>query len=251
MSEWHPEETARHYRSMLARIPYVGKIKGFIWYQGCCEAMCTPDPSDYLIRFRRMVELWREQFGNLPVITVQLNRWTGGLTLDQDHQWGLVKDAQRRAAFEIEGVFVVPSLDLTTSDGIHNSSGSNIVIGERMANAALAGIYKMGGVLAPAVTGAEWIDSRTVLVHITPGHNVWSMDNTGLGFNVEDEDGISECASAVRVKDGLIVKTVRDCKPEAYFHYAWRTVPPIFVARDINGMPLLSCYRVPIKTKAV
>ncbi|MBO4356137.1 MAG: hypothetical protein J5850_04715 [Clostridia bacterium] len=246
MAEWHPEETARHYKSMLARIPYVGNIKGFIWYQGCFEAMCTPNPVDYFDRFKRMVELWREQFGNLPVITVQLNRWTGGLKVNQDHQWGLVKDAQRRAALEIDGVFAVPSMDLLTSDGIHNSAGSNVVLGERMAAAALAGVYKKGGILAPAVTGAEWIDSRTVLVRITPGHNVWSMDNCGQGFNIEDEDGIAECESAVRVNDGLIVKAVRDCKPNAFFHYAWRTVPEPFVARDVGGMPLLACYRIPV-----
>ena len=246
LAQWHPEQTGDCWTDMCERLKYVGNFKGFIWCQGCADANANDAPT-YYDRFCRMIELWREAFGSKPMLTVQLNRWTGLKTGEQDIGWGMIRDAQRRAMLEIPDVFTIPSLDLPVTDGIHNSSGANVLIGERLANAALHYIYHKPGQSAAAVLGAEAVDDTHILVHITPGHRVRAMDNLPIGMNAEDEDGLIECTEAVAVQDGLLVNTERPYTLPAQFHYAWRSQPPVFAVRDLYDMPLLACYGVEIR----
>ena len=248
LSSWNPEQDGGCYRAMCERLDRIGAFKGFLWYQGCSDAI-QKEAGDYLERFARMIALWREKYGDHPVLTVQLNRWTGGNNPDNDPWWGMIRDAQRRAGLELHDVYVVPSLDLPCTDGIHNSSGANVLIGERLANVALAGLYGKPGQTVAAVVGAEQIDDTHVLVHITPGHHVTAMDGLATGMNVEDGEGLVECAEAQPVQDGLVVRTSRSYHLPAKFHHAWRAVPPVFVPVDYCGMPMLACYGVEIEKK--
>ncbi len=248
LSEWNPAEKGGCYRAMEERLRVVGDFKGFIWLQGCsdCNADCA---YDYLERFSRMVSLWNERFGAHPVLTVQLNRWMGNADPMNDRYWGMIREAQRRAALEIPGVYVVSSLDLSVTDGIHNSSGANVTIGERLANAALAYLYGKPGQESVSILSAQAVDDTHVLLHLTPGHHVLAMDGRALGMNVEDADGLVDCIEAAPVPDGLMVSTTRPYKLPAQFHYAWRTHPPVFAVRDFYDQPLLACYGMEIAAK--
>lgn len=248
LSEWNPEEKGGCYRAMEKRLRVVGAFKGFIWLQGCsdCTAECA---GNYLERFSRMVSLWNEHFGAHPVLTVQLNRWMGNEDPMNDRYWGMIREAQRRAALEIPGVYVVSSLDLSVTDGIHNSSGANVTIGERLANAALAYLYDKPGQRSVCILSAEAVDDTHVLLHLTPGHKVLAMDGRAMGMNVEDTDGLVDCIEAAPVPDGLLVSTTRPYRLPAQFHYAWRTHPPVFAARDFYDQPLLACYGIEIAAK--
>lgn len=64
-----------------------------------------------------MVELWREKLGDVPFITVQLNRWAeGGVSrIENDRYWGTVRDAQRRLAEDIPGVHIISVMDIPMS----------------------------------------------------------------------------------------------------------------------------------------
>ena len=196
-----------------------------------------------------MVSLWNEHFGAHPVLTVQLNRWMGNEDPMNDRYWGMIREAQRRAALEIPGVYVVSSLDLSVTDGIHNSSGANVTIGERLANAALAYLYDKPGQRSVCILSAEAVDDTHVLLHLTPGHKVLAMDGRAMGMNVEDTDGLVDCIEAAPVPDGLLVSTTRPYRLPAQFHYAWRTHPPVFAARDFYDQPLLACYGIEIAAK--
>jgi len=242
LSQWSPEGSGEWFKAMCARIEYIGAYKGYIWLQGCSDTTESNAPT-YLERFKRMLELWAEKLGRHPMITVQLNRYAGESNLYQ----GMVCDAQRRAALEIDDVFVVPSLELGITDGIHNSSGANVVIGERMANAALAGIYGKPGQTAAAVVSAERIDDTHLLLHINPGHHVACNDDNADGMHVEDASGLMECVKIKPAKDGVIVETVKPYTLPAKFHYAWDGHPPVCPARDYYDMPLLACYGVEIE----
>ena len=250
LAAWHPQQDSNCYEEMCRRLELIGGFKGFVWYQGCADANRN-DAVNYFERFSNMVDLWRERYGNLPLLTVQLNRWTGMNSGENDRWWGMICDAQRRAALELQDVYVVPSMDLSVTDGIHNSSGANVIIGERLANVALACIYKKCGQTSAFVLGAEKVDDTHVLVHLTPDHHIVAMDNLAIGMNVEDETGILTCHEAQPVPDGLVVSTSRPYQLPAKFHYAWRTKPPVFVVRDIFDMPLLSCYGVEIEPKNI
>jgi len=246
LSQWHPEQAGDCWKDMCRRLTYVGDFKGFIWCQGCSDANENDAPT-YFERFCRMIELWRAAYGSKPMLIVQLNRWMGTKTGEQDIFWGIIRDAQRRAMLEIPDVFTVPSLDLPVTDGIHNSSGANVLIGERLANAALQYIYQRPGQSVAFVLGAEAVDETHILVYVTPGHRVLAMDNRASGMNAEDADGLIKCMDAVPVPDGLLVNTERPYTLPARFHYAWRSHPPVFAVRDQCDMPLLACYGVEIR----
>lgn len=246
LSRWSPAEKGDCYREMVKRIHAVGNFRGFIWLQGCSDAN-ENDAPHYLERFTRMVQLWREELGPHPIITAQLNRWAGNE--NDSRYWGMIRDAQRRAALEMDDVYVVPTIDLSTTDGIHNSSGANVVIGERLANTALACLYGKPGQTAVSVLAAEAVDETHILVHLTPGRRVLAMDNCAFGMNVEDASGLIDCIKADPQKDGLLVSTARPYAMPAQFHYAWKTQPPVFVVRDFYDMPILACYGIPVQEK--
>ena len=105
-----------------------------------------------------MTENLRREINNpdLPMLTVQLNRLTDVGNLSLDKGWGMVREAQRKAALEMERVYVIPTTDCGLSDQIHNSSHANILIGERIAKTALYRIYGKGrAYVAPNIKQAQ------------------------------------------------------------------------------------------------
>lgn len=249
LSTWHPEQDGSNYRSMMKRFEKLGKIKGFLWFQGCSDAL-ENEARDYYERFVRMLNLWRGAVGDVPMITVQLNRWTNPTeNLAFDRRWGMVRDAQRRASLELDKVYTVPSYDLPMSDGIHNGSGSNVTIGERCANIALREIYGKVGLTAPVITSAEFVDSTHVKLKISGGHRLCATDGMAYGMNAEDGAGLIECTAALADNGEIIVTTRREYTLPAKFHYAWRCHSPNFCVKDYFGYPLLACYGVEIEEK--
>lgn len=251
LSRWHPEEEASLYNGMMRRIPVVGKVKGVIWYQGCSDANeeCC---HTYYDRFKRMVELWRGQLGNIPVITVQLNRWAGNLSnddtvrLETDRYWGIIRDAQRRIAVDVTGVCIVPSMDLPMSDGIHNNSGANTIIGYRMAMAAMKFIYGRTGQAAPEPRSVKYIDRTHLEVTVDPCFRMFTMDDTAHGIDVEDSSGIIPCKKATAGYGRIVLETERPYSLPAKFHAYWRTLLPSLFIKDYVGMPMLACYNMEI-----
>lgn len=247
LSAWHPEEDGYLYRGMMRRIDVVGNVRGILWYQGCSDANkeCC---NTYYERFKRMIELWREMLGNVPVITVQLNRWaTNGISsLENDRSWGIIRDAQRRLADDMFGVSIVTVSDLPMSDGIHNSTSANIVIGHRMAMVAMKNIYKQRGQSAPALRSCEYVDETHLKLTFDSNFCMCPPDRTAYGLDVEDESGIIACKKAVGGYGVLELETDHPYTLPARFHAYWRSDLPSLLIRDYIGMPMLSCYNVEI-----
>ena len=248
LSAWHPEEEGFLYRGMMRRIDVVGSVKGVLWYQGCTDA-AENTCDTYYNRFRRMVELWREQLGDVPFVTVQLNRWTqhGMPDAKVDRYWGKIRDAQRRIAEDVPGVCIVPTTDLSMSDGIHNNSGSNVIIGYRMAMAAMKFVYKMPGQAAPAMRACKYVDETHLVLQFDPDIEMYDMDDTAYGLDVEDETGLIPCKKAIAEQNIIQIETERAYHLPAKFHAYWRCSLPSFLIKDFTGMPMLSCYDVAIE----
>lgn len=113
LRSWNPEEDGYLYRNMLRTVALAGgRVKGVLWYQGCSDAN-SADAATYLNRFASMVRHLRHDLDDpeLPVLTVQLNRYTGEMPeLQEDQAWSALWEAQRRAGEEIPSLYVVPSL---------------------------------------------------------------------------------------------------------------------------------------------
>lgn len=125
------------YGDLLDRIERAGgRITGVLWYQG--ESDTTPEwAGSYLERFTAFVDDVRRDTGltNLPFITVQLATveemdWVG------EGSFGLVREAQRRAAETIPNVDMVAAADLPRVDHVHLSTEGQRILGLRLARAA-------------------------------------------------------------------------------------------------------------------
>ncbi len=247
LESWNPAEEAPFlYRSLADKISAVESFAGMIWYQGCNETVEKEEAETYLEKFTQAVSLWREKFGDFPIVTCQINRhaWKGE---DRERLWGLVREAQRQAAKTIKDVFVVPTMDMYTSDGIHNASGACIVIGERMAGAMLKGVYGKPGSFAPSIRNIKQLDDRRILLTFDGEYMLRTMDDLASGMNIEDENGMMKCLSVSVCDDGAVVTGERDIGENAVFHAYWEREEPAFFLRDIYGMPMLACYNVKIE----
>ena len=251
LEAWNPAEADCFlYRALEAKMEEVGKCSAILWYQGCSETGDAEEANTYPDKFRQTVGLWRERFGDVPIVVCQINRhaWKGA---DNDRNWGIVREALRQAGLQIPQVYVVPTLDMHTSDGIHNASGACVVIGERMASVLLHGHYGQAGSTAPTVTHAKQLDARTVLLEFRDKHMLRTMDDLATGLHIEDENGLMRCTKISTGKDGAVTVTAeRDIGQNAVFHAYWEREVPSFFIRDIYGMPMLACYGVPVEREA-
>lgn len=249
---WNPEENGALFDNMLALLgDYEITPKAVLWYQGEAEGF-ENSASTYPERFESLVRHTREALHSpaLPFITVQLNRDMAPSTEQLDREWGMVREAQRQAPNRIPGVYVVPAVDLSLYDFIHNSSESNLVVGERCAKATLTEIYgKRYDWKAPEPVSAVQTGEDTVeltLSNILNWINPYDVPGPLLPFEIEDEDGLAG-VKEYRSEDPKIILTfTRSIKGKAVLHGAWRMNPGQAVPCDCMRMPMLSFYGFPI-----
>ncbi|RED55882.1 sialate O-acetylesterase [Cohnella phaseoli] len=255
LSRWNPNEDGDLYRNMMEVVGAAGgEIKGVLWYQGCSDCDSENAPS-YYRRFALMVERWRQDTGDdkLPFLSVQLNRnaaYAEGI--EGDRCWGLVREAQRRAAERIAGVEIVPSLDSPLSDIIHNGPAGNLMIGWRLANTALGAVYgkaipHRAPNLALAVRGEA---EQTVLLQFDDIHG--QLFAVGPGeriFSIEDEKGF-HVVDRWQVREGSRIELIlsRPLEGKAFVHGAFEANPSAFPLLDTGTqLPMLSFYGVEIE----
>jgi len=250
---WNPDENGALFDNMMEMLnEYSITPKGVLWYQGEAEGY-ENTASTYLERFTNFVRHVREAFGNpeLPFITVQLNRCMNPSTEDLDRQWGIVRESQRRAAYDIPYVYTVPSTDLALYDFIHNSSEGNLVIGERCAKAALTEIYGRNyDWRAPEAVRAVKLNEDTVSVQLFPIRNwinPFDVPPELLPFNAEDKDGLIDVKDYSIKDDNIVITFKRPIGDGAVLHGAWRMNPGPAIPFDCMRLPMMSFYGLPIK----
>ncbi|MBP9987910.1 MAG: hypothetical protein KBT46_00265 [Ruminococcus sp.] len=244
---WNPAEEDHYlFDSLKAKLEQVGKFAGMLWYQGCNEAGNEDEASTYFEKFEQSISLWREEFGHFPIAVCQINRhaWKGA---DCDRLWGKVREAQRQAGIKLKDVYVVPTMDMGTIDGIHNSSSSCIIVGERLASVMLKGRYNLTGSVAPSIKRIKRISSDTIFLEFFSSHMLRTMDDLACGMNIEDENGMMKCTKVSVCDNGVMVFGEREIGKNAVFHAYWEREESAFFVRDIYGMPMLACYGVEIE----
>lgn len=261
MSRWKPGK-GDLYLNMLDKIHLThGKYAGVLWYQGCSDA--NPEmAATYFDNFKELVEAVRAKVGyEIPFFTMQLNRQINGLF---DEAWGEVRDAQRRAALDIPGVYVLPTINLSLSDGIHNSAQANLVLGQKLArqcahvlNAAEefeAPALKEGGLVTKQekeVLGlsGEWL--KLDFSHVKNCYVLYSEKGEDSGFTLEDEKGLVEIRS-IRAnredKSRIYLELARRPEGELYLSFAWQADPvKLPIVDEVTFLPPLAFYRVKLQ----
>ncbi|MFC4599896.1 sialate O-acetylesterase [Cohnella hongkongensis] len=264
LHSWNPEEQGELYRNMLDIAAAAGgRVKGVLWYQGCSDAnMPETDESDtYLERFGAWVRCLRKDFGDseLPVLTVQLNRLIGWETGDElDRCWGRVREAQKEAAERLPNVYVVPSLDCEVCDNIHNAPAGNRLIGERLAAAALGGVYgKRGFERHRAPRAKEAVIRRGISSHEASGAGEIVLRFSDVCgrllahtkeevFRAEDEAGkLGVIEWRVTGEAEIVLSLSREPVGETFVHGAYETNPAYYVPFDDESrLPMLAFYRL-------
>lgn len=253
LSRWNPEENGDLYRSMIEVIrSQGGSIRGILWYQGCSDTG-PQECNSYEQRFARVVEQLRTETGEeTPWLTIQLNRqllWAEGESVDPG--WGIIRDAQRRCARNIPRVSIVPAIDCGLSDGIHNSAAANVVLGERLAAAALRDIYgRTYGNAAPDLEKAEFDEEGNVVLHFSHvAGRLYAFDSCKIeqnAFSLWDENHNPVAIKQMELAGDRIIlhpaESLGSCCTAAA---GWQMEPPCDMPVDFaSHLPILSFYDV-------
>lgn len=253
LERWNPAEEGSLYRNLLSVLASQGgRAAGVLWMQGCNDT--EPGPaSGYYKRFEQFVTALRADTGleNLPFYTVQLNRYLRAPAGGKDESWSAVREAQRRAARQMPGVYMVPSIDLPLSDAIHLSAQANCLLGERTARMALAKTYGRSRIcMAPDVRCArlENADRVSLFVdNISSRLYNYNVETADLPFFVEDGAGTVPITDAVFEDERITLVLARPLQGAAFVSGAPGQNPRGTMPVDYEGhLPLIPFWHVPV-----
>lgn len=250
MKMWKPGK-GKLYQNMLDVAKQCGPIAGVLWYQGCSDTNKTRCHA-YKGNFYEMILAFRKDLG-YPVkfFTYQLNR---ELHAEYEYGYGIVREAQRAAAHELPGVYVMSTMDCRLSDGIHNSAHSCVQLGERMARMCANVLYGTPAYFAPDITSAAVSkDSMRVTLSFANMKRAFAIPNAMpdmCGFSLHTADG--KPIEYEKVEPGkrgnelcLLLKTPLPAGSTVSF--AWEDSPTAFPVMDeVTYLPPLAFYRYPI-----
>lgn len=261
LSAWNPTEagSAVLYHNMLHCIAKAGgAVKGVLWYQG--ESDAGPGLAEsYAARFQAAVGAWREALHqpDLPILTVQLNRYyqppdtVTAESAGMARAWTLIRETQRQLAHTMNQVAVIPTLDLTLSDLIHTGPTGNLLIGERLARAALGMVYGQPvDYQAPDLQGARLIDQGAV-VELHFAYVLDRLDNLDRAancFKVEDSAGeVPIMAVHYPMNATIQLRLARPLVGTAVVHGAYGYNPALAPVDMDRVLPILGFSQVPIE----
>ncbi len=254
LAPWNPSEDGPTplFDTMMHCIGLAGgQVRGIFWYQGESDAQDTL-ATTYADRFQASVGAWRTAVGDpgLPVVTVQLNRVNNPPNDVDDLNWSIVREAQRVVPHVLDGVVVVPAIDLPLSDPIHISPAGNLVLAERLAQAVLGAVHgQRVDYLAPDVRSVRRSDDRRLVVSFA---NVVSridtIDLTGEPYLVEDSDGPVPVSDTTYPGDATAVLTLgRAMVGDAHVSGGYGAAPSSVPLDVERSMPMLGFYRFPVE----
>ena len=265
MERWNPKD-GDLYQNMIDKIHQTGgHYAGILWYQGCSDT--NPEPAaQYFEHFRDYVEAVRAELGyQIPVFTMQLNRQINGIN---DECWGMVRDAQAKAAEKIPGVSILTTTNLSLCDGIHNTAQANVALGEKLAKQCAEVLNGAEEYQPPKLVTIERTDEAEQKAFQLEGSKIWlkltfehvkncflvySAVGKDSGFTLTDQDGeveILHIRGNRENKNHLYLELSREVADEALLSFAWQAdpvkQPPV---DEVTFMPILSFYQKKIILK--
>ncbi len=260
ISQWNPD-SGPLYRNMLERIRMSGqKPRGVLWYQGCNDTDNGEAPR-YLTDFHYFVACLRRDLGySIPIFTMQLNRQ---IESGSDIGWGLIREAQRRAAIEIPGIEIMTTTNLPLSDTLHNSAAGNVVLGQRL---AMQVAKRLVGVRIPDFTPPQLCDADLLTEEMCQGRHldgIWmelcfhhvhswfilySHSGEKSGFSLSDRDGeipILKIRADVQDRNRMYLCLQRKPGKDAVLSFCWQADPVSQPPVDaVTYLPPVSFYRL-------
>lgn len=243
LCEWNPRQDGVLFDNMVSITSMIHHdIKAIIWSQGCGDTS-VPECGDYLERFSSLVQGMRGVYGaNLPIVIMQINRATD--IASRWHCWGKVKEAQRQAAMQMPNISVIPTNDLSLSDRIHNSSASNLVLGQRLALHTLCRLYDCSAFEAPNIENVSFVTDRTLeltFANVQERIYAFEVPANELAFVIEDDCGSVLIVDYTVQANKLILQLARSVKGVCHIYgatgYPFDGIVPIDIK---TRLPILS-----------
>ena len=213
-NEYSPIEPARTFNSMIN--PLIGfKIAGVLWYQGESNVGSTIYDKTFASLITSWRTLWKQDF---PFYFVQIAPYKNG----EDHFSSVkIRDLQRKT-LQLPNTAMVVTSDISTTDDIHPKDKKSV--GVRLANLALANIYKtntnlVNGPLFKAIK----MEKNKVVVTFDYADGLYFLDNKSDQFEVAGDDTIFYKAEAIIKKNQVIVQSDKVKKPTKV-RFAWENI---------------------------
>ena len=161
-----------------------------------------------------------------------------------------VREAQRQVARQVwrARVGVVPALDLPLADQIHTSPAGNMLLGERLAQAALGLVYGQAVAWqAPDLAAGRRREDRVELEFTAVESRMDSIDLEANSFRVEDEAGEVPVAAVVYPQNHRVELVLeRPLQGAAKVHGGYGKAPATVPADMERFLPMLGFWGVEI-----
>ncbi len=243
MNDWQPAPNDQNgdtfYGSMLKSVRFNGqKVSGILWYQGESDTDLE-SAKVYAEKMHEFVSAVRRDIGipTLPFFIVQLARnFPGGkLDIEEDEiGWRIVREEQLHLRDQIEGLEVVPALDLPLEDRIHLSSKGLKILGRRLARVAAGNLYDMQDELPVilfksarrAIDKPQYItDTYAIDVEFDNVSGCLHADGEPHGFCLVDDEGNNYPLIYRTILTGKKVRletSLTDFAPNLKLSYGWK-----------------------------
>src|SRR5690606_2836392 len=219
------------FNAMLAPLlPYA--FKGFVWYQGESNA---DRPHTYEALQRALIRDWRNRWGNLPFLFVQLPNFMEVTYEPGESNWAALRDAQRRALSEPNTAMAV-AIDLGEWNDIH--PGNKKPIGDRLALAAQKLAYRTDVVYSGPLFRSAVAEGNKARI---------SFDHVGAGLVANSDGHVYEVAIAgedrnfvwaeAKIENNAVVAWSDEVPYPVFVRYAWADNPVNANLRNKEGLP--------------
>lgn len=255
--QWNPD-TGDLYQNMLRKMKETGKnYKGILWYQGCSDT--EPEKgAQYYDNFKQLVLSIREFLGKtIPFFTFQLNRQFNGLHNDG---WGMVREAQRKAAEDLKNVYILSTTNCSLCDGIHNTAQANVVLGKKLAEQYKGTFLGGKAFFSPELQNITLLEKeekehlkiegiwlKLSYKNVQGSFLVFSTRGEESGFALSDENGdnpVLAIRSNRQDKFNIYLEVQRQPLNEIFVSFAWEAYPVVHPLIDeVTCLPPLSCYK--------
>lgn len=247
---WDKDGDGMLYRNMLRKLRLCGgKTAGILWYQGCADTVGDA-PHVYEKKYRNMIRYIREDLGRqVPFFTFQINR---ELSSPYDEGWGIVREVHRQVACDTPDVYILPTLNCSLCDDVHNNSGSNVLLGERMGRLCAHVLYGAAEFAAPDIERAAFVSDQELILtfsHAEKGFLLNRKNAGDCGFSAADCEGripLGRISCLPGEPGRLSIEVLRTPGQEVSVSFCDQAVPsftPPLAA--VTYLPPLAFYRYP------